>query len=178
MKKLAIVCMTLCFAFGTLHQAQAQSLDLGLKLGANFANLNDASGFKNKTGLQAGAFAAIGFDHWAIQPEVLYSQQGAKTDFGDFDLDYVSVPVMLKFYLIGNVLNVQAGPQFGFLTHQSLKDQIEAKDVDVSGTVGLGVDLPFGFRLDGRYNFGFSDALNNDKGKNGVFSLAVGYSFL
>src|SRR5699024_6712488 len=124
------------------------------------------------------AFAAIGFNNWAIQPEVLYSQQGAKTDFGDFDLDYVTVPVMFKFYVIGHTLNIQAGPQFGFLTHQSLKDQIDAKDVDINGAVGLGLDLPLGFRLDGRYNFGFSDALENTNGKNGVFSIAVGYTFL
>lgn len=182
MKKLLIISIIMCFALGTYHSAHAQSVDLGIKLGANFVNLDDATGlkFKNKTGLQVGAFAAIGFNKWAIQPEILYSQQGAKTDLGSFDLDYVNVPVILKYYIVGNLLNIQVGPQFGFLTHQSLKDQIDAKDVDVSGAAGAGLDLPFGLRVDARYNFGFSDVYdyNGEKGKNGVFSIAIGYSFL
>lgn len=159
---------------------QAQSLDLGVKIGANFANLNDASGlkFKNKTGLVAGAFVTVGMSNFAIQPEILYSQEGAKTDLGDFDLDYINVPVMFKYYLVGNVLNIQAGPQFGFLTSHSLKDQIDAKDFDFSGAAGAGLDLPFGLRVDARYHFGFTKVTNEHDGKSGVFSLALGYSFL
>src|SRR5690625_2517532 len=87
MKKLIVV----IFALGLAFNMQAQKVDLGLKLGANFSNVSDAGGlnFKNKTGLVAGAFLSIGTSKFAVQPEVLYSQQGAKTDFGSFDLDYV-----------------------------------------------------------------------------------------
>ncbi len=174
MKKLILSVFILCFAFG----AQAQSIDLGIKVGANFAKISDASvDLSNKTGLLAGAFVSIGFNKWAIQPEILYSQQGAKTDLEDFDLDYVNIPIMFKYYIIGNVLNIQVGPQFGFLAHQSIKDQVDAKDYDLSGAVGAGVDLPFGLRISARYHFGFTDVANNI-GKNNVVSVAVGYSFL
>lgn len=175
MKKVILSFLVLLFAVST----QAQKLDLGLKIGANFSKLSDVgeSGLKGKTGLVAGAFVSIGTSKFAVQPELLYSQQGAKTDFGDFDMDYVNVPIMVKFYIIPNLLNIQAGPQFGFLTHESLADQVEAKDFDFSGAVGAGIDLPLGFRADARYNFGLTD-VTEDGGKNGVFTIAVGYSFL
>jgi len=174
MKKLILGIFVSFFAFSM----QAQKIDLGVKLGANFSNMSDVSGvkLKNKTGLVAGAFVAIGTDKFAVQPELLYSQQGAKTDLGNFDLDYVNVPIMFKYYLVGNLLNVQVGPQFGFLTSQSLKDQVDTKDFDFSGAAGLGLDLPLGFRVDARYNFGLTKVAEDSK--TGVFSLAVGYSFL
>ena len=174
MKKLFLGICLLFFAFNV----QAQKIDLGVKLGANFSNMSDVSGvkLKNKTGLVAGAFLSVGTEKFAVQPEILYSQQGAKTDLGSFDLDYINVPIMFKYYLVGNLLNVQAGPQFGFLTHQSLKDQVSTKDFDFSGAAGLGLDLPFGIRVDARYNFGLTKAAED--AKTGVFSLALGYSFL
>lgn len=168
----------------TATQINAQDLDLGIKAGANFSTFNDAKHLDNKTGLQAGIFLGVKFnDKFAIQPELLYSQQGASSKFGDFDLDYINVPIMLKYYLIGG-LNVQAGPQFGFVINDKLPnpDNIESKlkanDFDFSAAVGLGLDLPFGLRADARYNFGITDISDDFDGKNGVFSVALGYSFL
>lgn len=172
MKRLILVTVLTIFGMGA-YQVQAQEIDLGIKLGANFSTINDASGLKNKTGLQAGAFLKVGFGKYAIQPEVLYSQQGAKS----FDLDYVNVPVMFKYYIVGNILNLQAGPQFGFLTNDSLGDQIKAKSFDFSGAAGAGIDLPLGFRVDARYHFGMTDVFKEASGKNGYFSVALGYSF-
>ena len=83
----------------------AQDIDFGVKLGANFATLNDASNASNKTGFVGGVFANLKFGKIGIQPELLYSQQGAEFDAFDFDLNYINVPVMLKYYLIGG-LNV------------------------------------------------------------------------
>ncbi|HLS12366.1 MAG TPA: porin family protein [Flavobacteriaceae bacterium] len=165
----------------------AQELDLGLKVGANFAEFSDVKGadLSNKTGFQIGAFAAIRMGNVAIQPELLYSQQGAKFNHEKIELDYVNVPVMLKYYLIQG-LNLQVGPQFGFVVNDNIgkvfNEIAESNDFDVSGLVGVGLDLPFGIRLDGRYNFGFSDAIKSNSGgpsaKNSVFTLSIGYSFL
>ncbi len=153
-----------------------QSIDFGLKLGANFSTLTDASGLKNKTGFVAGAFLGIKFnDNFAIQPELLYSQQGAKFSPGDFNLDYVNVPVVVKYYLIQG-LNLQAGPQFGFLVNDNLASKPES--FDLSGILGAGYDLPLGLRIDARYHFGFTEVIKNGDSKNGVFSVALGYSFL
>lgn len=183
MKKLIIAIVAICM--GTT--AFAQEVDLGIKAGANFANISDASNLSNKTGFQAGIFAGIKFtDKVGIQADLLYSQQGAKFKFGDFDLSYLNVPIVVKYYLFQG-LNLQAGPQFGFIVDDNITidaggviDDAKAEKFDLSGVVGAGYDFPFGIRLDARYNFGLTDVSKVDgaNGKNSVFSLALGYSFL
>lgn len=170
----------------------AQELDLGLKAGANFSKFSDVKelDMSSKTGFQFGAFATIRIGKVAIQPEVLYSQQGAKFDHNKINLDYVNVPVMFKYYLFQG-LNIQAGPQFGFVVDDNVEKTFKngvAREFDVSGLVGVGLDLPFGFRLDGRYNFGLNDAIKpidgvnfinpGNPGKNSIFTVSIGYSFL
>ncbi|HET8808650.1 MAG TPA: porin family protein [Flavobacteriaceae bacterium] len=168
--------------FFIAYSGSSQELDLGLKAGANFANINGADDFNydSKTGFLAGAFFAVKFnDKFAIQPELLYSQQGADFDLGEFDLSYVNVPIILKYYLVKG-LNIQVGPQFGFVVDDNLGeifDDFDNNDFDTSGVVGLGYDFPFGIRLDARYNFGLTEISDNG-GKNSVVSLAVGFSFL
>ena len=90
----------------------------------------------------------------------------------------------MKYYLVQG-LNIQAGPQFGFVVDDKIsigvfEDIAEAETTDVSGIVGAGYDFPFGVRLDARYNFGLTDVSKDIDGKNrnNVFSLALGYSFL
>ena len=178
MKKLIVAAIVLFI--GTT--AFSQSIDLGIKAGANFSNISDASGLSNKTGFQAGIFGGIKFSSkLGIQADILYSQQGAKFNGGDFDLNYVNVPVVVKYYLFHG-LNLQAGPQFGFVVDDNITKVFgsiaKAEKSDVSGIVGAGYDFPFGIRLDARYNFGFTDVMKDGDGKNSVFSVALGYSFL
>lgn len=166
-----------------------QELDFGIKAGVNFATITDAKDLQNKTGFQAGIFAGIKFnDNVGLQADILYSQQGAEFDAGKFDLTYVNVPVVLKVYLIKG-LNLQAGPQFGFLVNDDVRFDIlegdvssdfklETEKTDLSMIVGTGYDFPFGIRVDARYNFGLKNVNKNVEGKNQVISLALGYSFL
>ncbi|MAP81197.1 MAG: outer membrane channel superfamily protein [Aequorivita sp.] len=182
MKKL-IVALTALIMSTT---AFAQGIDLGIKAGANFAKISDVSDLSSKTGFQAGVFAGVKFtEKVAIQADLLYSQQGAEFDYGKFDLNYVNVPIVLKYYLVQG-LNVQVGPQFGFILDDEIYEESiggvrfeeNAEKSDVSGIVGAGYDFPFGVRVDARYNFGFTDVLENNDSKNNVFSIALGYSFL
>ena len=56
-----------------------------------------------------------------MRPEVLWSSQGAKIKgVGDFDTDYVIVPIMLRWNPI-DLLFIEAGPQFNFLTNAKLE---------------------------------------------------------
>ncbi len=180
MKKL-IVAVTILFISST---AISQEIDLGIKAGANFANISDVDDLSSKTGFQAGIFAGLKLsEKVGLQADLLYSQQGAEFDAGEFDLTYVNVPVVLKYYLVQG-LNIQAGPQFGFIVDDKITgvfgDIRAAEKSDVSGIVGAGYDFPFGVRLDARYNFGFSDVFKDFEGKNynNVYSIALGYSFL
>jgi Outer membrane protein beta-barrel domain len=178
MKKLLI----LVLAIGFSTQTFSQGLDFGIKAGANFANITDATGLTNKTGFVVGVFAGAKLnDKLGIQGDLLYSQQGAKFDAGEIDLNYVIIPVVIKYYITES-LNLQAGPQFGFVVDDNFKEVFigvsEAESFDLTGVVGAGFEFPFGIRVSGRYNFGLTDIMKSGDGKNTVATVAVGYSFL
>lgn len=175
MKK--IIFLSLIVLFTT--KSFSQGVDLGIKVGANFATLTDH--IETRNGLNFGAFATIKFsDKIALQGDLLYSQQGAELEaFGKVDLEYINIPVVFKYYLVKR-LNIQVGPQFGLMVNDldlsEPDDTYTNESTDVSGVVGLGLDLPLGFRVDGRYNFGLTEFLPDLK--NNVFSLSVGWSIL
>lgn len=171
MKKIIFLILLVLFT----TKSFSQGVDLGIKVGANFASLTDD--VETRTGLNFGGFATIKFnDKIALQGDLLYSQQGAELlDIGKVDLDYMNVPVVLKYYLVKK-LNIQVGPQFGFLVND---DDLNTESMDIAGVVGLGLDLPLGFRIDGRYNFGLTEIFPDVSGlKNNVLSLSVGWSIL
>lgn len=198
MKKILIL---VCFiaALGFVNQAQAQAqFALGLKGGLNIAKFDisqGASNIDNRTGYHGGAFALFKFAKFGIQPEIIFSKQGSdfkvNTDNYEANFDYINIPILVKLYLVAG-LNIQAGPQFGFLTTseikstvsgitstQDVKDQLDKKS-DASIAVGAGWDLPFGLTLDARYNFGLSEfKLDNGPDlKNKVIQISLGYKFI
>jgi len=178
-----------------LASAQAQ-FAVGIKGGLNFANVDVSksagANYDSRTGYHAGAFALIKFGFIGIQPELIFSKQGSNytVNTADYEanFDYINIPVMAKFYLpLG--LNLQAGPQFGFLSKAQLEQTIsgvkttsdvknQSKNSDIAIGLGAGWDLPFGLTVDARYNIGVSK-VNDDSGsgdvKNRVFQLSVGY---
>ncbi len=183
--------------FVTLTSAAAfaqASVALGIKGGLNFANINATSvgaAYSSRTGYHAGAFVKIKLTKLAIQPEVIYSVQGSDistaTSSQALDLAYVNIPVMLKFYLIGG-LNLQAGPQFGFLASANGPDPTGTvtgsvdlksylKSTDFSIGLGAGFDISR-FTIDARYNLGISEINDNaalGATKNQAFQLSLGF---
>jgi hypothetical protein len=184
MKKLCILTLLVAVA----GMASAQSIALGLKGGLNYAQLGGTDFKDSRTGFHGGAFFQAKVSKFAIQPEVLFSAQGATFDAGPGDdirtkIDYVNVPIILKTYLIAG-LNLQLGPQFGFVMGKKLdgngdgisKDDI--KDKDISLALGAGWDLPLGLSIDARYNLGLTEITENDNlaaARNQVFQISVGY---
>jgi hypothetical protein len=87
-------------------------------------------------------------------------------------------------------LNLQLGPQFGFLTTaesdynpisgaQTTTDLKEYyKNSDVSIGMGIGWDLPMKLSIDARYNLGVTEIEDNaslSQTKNQVFQISLGY---
>jgi hypothetical protein len=196
-KTIQLLCVT--FLFLTAQHAYSQvGLAIGIKGGPNFANIStDASAstnYKNRTGFHAGAFFLIKAAKFGIQPEVIFSQQGStvkvNTQKFDANYSYLNIPIIVKLYLAAG-LNLQAGPQFGFVTSaknkttfngvtttQDVKDQINKSDMSLG--LGLGWDLPFGLTIDGRYNLGLSkinksSSSTSSNAKNQVIQLSLGY---
>jgi hypothetical protein len=211
MKKLLLL---ICGAFfsATMSFAQAR-IDIGIKGGLNFASLNTstsiAQDYSNRTGYHLGAYVMFKLTKIAIQPEIVFSKQGQTYSIpslnvsnGTNNFDYINIPIMIKFYLIEG-LNLQAGPQFGFLasssgnvyntlngsyTSQSLNSFVKSSDVTLA--LGVGWDLPFGLNITGRYNLGLSDinkltgssappnqvsSLGTSEAKNQVIQISAGF---
>ncbi len=183
-KSILSILMVVVLAGAAMGQAE---VSLGIKGGANFANLDvsDFSGsLKNKTGFHGGAFALFKFAKFGIQPELIFSQQGSKIRFDAEDIegsfDYINIPVILKLYTVLG-LNLQIGPQFGFLSKaefdsDNVKDSF--KNSDTSLALGVGWELPMRLTVDARYNLGLSDISDDpafDTIKNQVWQISVGY---
>lgn len=194
-----ILLLSIFCSVGFIYQSQAQAgFRLGVKGGLNFANVDRDISTDSRTGFHAGAFATIKLSKLAIQPELIYSAQGADLDFGggfgelESRFNYLNIPILLKLYLLAG-LNLQLGPQFGFLLSgdQEFVDEFgeitdgDASDFingsDVSLGIGAGWDLPFGLTVDARYNLGLSDVNDvsgGDEVRNQVFQVSLGYRLI
>lgn len=192
MKNLPILLVLITFTF-----TSCACHYYGFKSGVNASTINgdDLGDTQPKIGFLAGGFAELCIDDYtSIQPEVLYSQQGAKyTDHNGYDgtlkLDYVNVPVMVKFRA-SNTFVFEAGPQVGLLL--SAKDKFEStsisgtddiKDdiepIDFGANLGLNYDLQNGWFFGARYYMGLSNINKHSdvKNKNGVLQFSVAFKF-
>ena len=185
-KKLWIACIAIAFA-GTVN---AQDVKIGLKFGMNIASVNggDANNLDSRTGFVGGVTAEVPIsEKFSIQPELLYSAQGAQQrDNFKYDLNYVSLPIMAKYY-IANGFSVEAGPQFSFLIKDQLvpldefggqpRENTNAENFDLAANVGLGYQFQSGIFFQTRYNLGLIAITENPDIKNGVFQMTLGYQF-
>ena len=163
----------------------AQGVGVGIKAGANFTSYSsDEFSTSSVTKYHVGAYVNINFsEKWGVTPEVLWSSQGAKIKaVGDFDTDYVIVPIMLRWNPI-DLIFIEAGPQFNFLTKAEI-DNTDVEDQMKSSTTcaafGAGVKLPLGFNGGLRYVVGLSDLSDNDavEFKEGTFQIYIGWTIL
>lgn len=192
MKKLLLIFAAI-FAFGSAAQAQgirsgnslAGRVKVGPKAGVNIATLS-ADDTKSLVGFHVGIFAEFMVtERLALQPEVVYSAQGAVADEGDgeWKLGYINVPFIAK-YDVYKGLNIEAGPQMGFLVNAQdqegtdIKDSFESTDFGLN--LGVSYSFPIGVMLSGRYTFGLTDVIKDNTTssvKNGVIQLSLGYKF-
>ena len=182
--------------------ADDSRVEFGLRAGLNLASLNgDDASLDNispdsRIGFSGGFFVGIRVTpNFLIQPEVLYTQKGAKYDVGGAEftikLDYVEVPVLFKgrFGSGGVKPSVFAGPAVGFkVSGKSAfdgeeEDLEEAKGTEFGIVFGAGLDLAAGsgaFTIDARYTLGLTtldDSAVAADIKNGVWSFSLGYAF-
>jgi hypothetical protein len=133
-------------------------VSLGIKGGINVYNVLDDNNTNDdpKTGYHFGLLGHIHLKNpWAIQPEIVYSAQGAKIGDTKYNLDYINVPVLFQ-YMFDNGFRLQAGPQLGFLVSADNKNDLNPIDFGVS--IGVSYVVPStGFGIDARYNIGLSN---------------------
>ncbi len=194
-----------------LPQQAAADVKFGIKGGVNAANVNgnafdDLDGtidWKNNLGFCAGIFLQFNFgDVLTIQPEVLYTVKGAKTEIVEGELtatgkllfDYVEIPLLLKLTLpTGDVAPfIFAGPAIGFNLQSKLKliadgdsEEIDIaedlKKFDYSAVLGAGLNFGRTLHIDVRYTLGLQNLIEEQIEaidlKNGVISATLGLTF-
>lgn len=180
MKKTILV---ITFAFVLSFTAQAQLLQIGVKAGVNFANFTDTAIQTDAiTSYHAGLIAEIKLlDKFAIQPELLYSTQGAsyKEAGNEFkkELGYLAIPVLAKIYL-SKSFSLELGPQASFLlSERNDFDVTDANTFDFALAGGLGLKITKNIFINGRYILGLTDVSPDADAKNSVLQLSAGLMF-
>jgi Outer membrane protein beta-barrel domain len=188
MKKLFLLFASVCAVIATT----AQHPHWGIKGGINVANIDIQNGSDPdaRVGIHLGGLAHIHLsEHFALQPELMYSNQGAErsTNNAEFKtkLHYINIPVLLQF-MTGSGFRVQTGPQLGVLMGAKYKVNDVETDIDdnyetpdFSWSFGASYVTRKGLGFDARYNHGITNINDapGDKYTNRVFQFGVFYQF-
>ena len=205
MKKVLLT-VAAVMAFGLMN---AQEVKYGAKAGLNMSNFGgDAENTDMKIGFQIGGFAEIKIsDKFSVQPELLFSTQGAKSEESGSEsgysytsketlkLNYLNIPVMAKYYATEKFY-VEAGPQIGFLMSAEAESEdtvsfggvtesesttTDVKEFTNSTDFGLGLGLGYNFTENIgaglRYTAGLSDIYKDSDGKVNNSNIAISVAY-
>ncbi|MBL0232296.1 MAG: PorT family protein [Chitinophagaceae bacterium] len=188
--KLLLIPALMLFSMASMAQ-----FHIGVKAGSNITKVEGKS-FKDefRYGYSLGGFLEIrAGNKLVVQPEVLWNQYATRVDSNysnvyhnvfngnaNVKLNYLSIPIVVNYKLIGSFLSLQAGPQFGILIDQkktALQNGGEAfKHGDLSMLAGLNFKIA-NLRLNARYAVGLnniSDLPDQGKWTNQGFQVSVG----
>jgi hypothetical protein len=185
MKNLILSVLVLFFAISA--SAQHSNVHWGIKGGINMADLADDATDETDgiIGFHIGGLAHIHINKsFAIQPELLFSAQGAEYGDAKLKVNYITVPVLGQ-YMFNNGFRLQTGPQIGILTSAEVSDDDvdididdEVESFDFSWTFGASYLTSKGLGFDARYNLGLSNIRENGPElKNRVWQFGLFYQF-
>ena len=192
MKKIKFVFTTLVAVAFLCGSATAQHVNFGIKGGLNLYNIRNDNNvsYDNAVGFHLGFLAHIHLaNKFALQPEVVFSTQGATYSIGSTDcelnMNYVNVPFLFQ-YMFDNGFRLQAGPQVGILVNAKSKFgtlNSEVRDnygnTDIGVAVGMSyVHPPSGFGFDARYNAGLSNINEGGSVNSNNRGLQLGVFYL
>jgi hypothetical protein len=153
----------------------------GLKLGLGLSNLNgDISENGMLVAPNMGFFGKFSLsDAIDVQPELLLFGGGTLAQDGtNLKLQYLGVPVIMK-YNVGEVINVQAGPQLSFLFDSNPPNAKDAfKNTDMGLNLGVGGTWEK-VLIDVRYCIGLSNIsdISGADLKTSLIQISLGYQF-
>lgn len=198
---LSVFCLA-SYAQGRIESEKTVKTSFGLKAGLNLSNISNGQDNIHftpamKADFHVGAVANLHFGvrdegspagtgWFGLQPELIYSRQGFAVDGEAIGFDYLTLPVMLKLYVMKN-LNIEAGPYFSYLFNTSpATTVIDGAQISIDGLkskagAGAGIGLEYetrtGLTVGLRYNLGLTDMAENLKWKSNAISLSVGWLF-
>lgn len=182
-----VIVLLLCVTSFAAANAQ---VGFGGKAGVNLATFSgDVEDVKMKIGYYVGGLVQIPVsESFIIQPELVFSAQGAKDDTDDdvkANFNYLNIPIMAKYQSTSGFF-AETGPQIGFLMSAKMKagdTDVDVKEyyksTDFNWAFGLGYQMASGFGVNARYNLGLSNIYDQDvdgeKVRNSVFQIGVSY---
>lgn len=186
MKVLKIILFSAFLLTVSLTSAQG----IGIRGGVNLTSISgDYYDSTSKTGYYVGIYDEIPVvkDLFFIQPEIQYSSEKFSTTLSDYTIDYITVPVLAKVYVV-KLLSFETGPQFGFKINDKsdpnnsfITPEDDFETFNPAWAFGASLNLPFGLSINGRFitsfNSVFKDGTYNDQGKSQVFQLGAAIKF-
>jgi hypothetical protein len=194
MKKIGALVVTIVMA----QLLFAQNVQFGLKGGVNISSANDEDLVSDDkvtpvVGYHFGGLAHIHLSpNWALQPEVVYSKEGARVEHPTYnattELKYINIPVLAQ-YMVGNGFRIQTGPQVGLLVSNKFEtpdgiegDKYDASKANLSWAFGVGYLTNSGFGVDARFNLGLTNqykegVYNGAESKGRVGQIGIFYQF-
>jgi hypothetical protein len=184
-----ILSVILLLSLAILAKAQSADTHFGIKAGLNISSLDvkDGVDFDSKAGFHIGGLAHVHLSpHFAMQPEIVYSEQGGQDGDEKWKINYLNVPLLFQ-YMTGGGFRLQTGPQLGFAVsskikngdiEQNIKDDVSR--VDVSWSLGASYLFPEAIGIDARYNIGITNVNDAEipKVRNRVFQIGLFYQFM
>ncbi|MES1220082.1 MAG: porin family protein, partial [Bacteroidota bacterium] len=146
---------------------------------------NDIDNPKLHPSFHIGGFANFMIaEKIAIQPELLFSGKGSKSDLqGTYKLGYAQIPILVQ-YVDQSGFYAEVGPQAGLLMSAKLKNSGGSGDVksqfkspDFSWVAGLGYKMANGFGIGARYDFGYYNVANSGIIRNKTIMISILYTF-
>ena len=180
MKKVFLMLAAVLVSMSAMAQVQ-----FGVKAGFDMTNF---WGSDTKHGMQPnyqiGALMEYKFnDKFALGPEVVFAAQGGK-----FNVNYINVPVMVKFYVNPDV-SIDLGPQLGINVYSKVtagsgntKTTADWKDGTKAVDLGIGIGASYNLaehaKLQARYTLGVTNVYDgNADCKNGNIQIAFAWMF-
>ena len=171
----------------------------GAKAGVNLTGFHTGkSAFTGNVLFTIGGLAELELsDSFSLQAELLYNKKGGTIKHRNesifaYDiktkLDYLDLPIIVKYEFVRN-MSFDFGPQIGFLINSkgkienSLNDNGDEVELNNTNTIDFSLNggLSFNFNenifLQARYSYGFSEIFDDERYKNSVVSLSLGYFF-
>lgn len=198
MKKIVVIVFLLWIG-NTQSNAQVR-FQPGVKAGVDFSRLtNFNSDFK--TGFYLGGQLAIKFNKiYTLQPELMFSQQGANRTYNfdvlnvnypdpvfyndskiNYTINYLSLSAINKFYF-GGRFHFAVGPSLDFKVNDNFPNDLYSKDpigFDFAIIGGFGYSFSNGLSFDVRFKQGMVDIYgdnyntNVDSNNNGNYDEVV-----
>jgi hypothetical protein len=197
MKKVLIVVILFLNTIN-LHAQLSYGIKGGLSIAdivlTNIINRDLESEYRMKAGIHAGIFAAIVLrEKFSIDAELLYSSKGVKTFDSKINLEYITIPLLLRYNITPKFL-AEGGAELGYLF--SARSQYGNVSYVYNNNIDLGLDAGFVFNVTKkinaglRYNVGLSSVIepfsissnngvpNGDKIKyqNRVLQISLSYT--